>query len=179
MRVLQLLVLVGLLALPTAASWAQDENPVILAMTNGAGLPGEIVEVELLVHRAEEIKGDATRLSGLDLLLSWDPAIAALVSLSTTEVTAGWQLAQRAEAGSVEVSMASLDPVSATPVGLRVLAFRFELQPTQGESPLDLSETRAFDLDQVPIVHVVEPGTLTSSAVPVETMGMGRWKAGH
>lgn len=156
---------------------AQEENPVILAVTNGAGLPGEVVEVELLVHRAAEIKGDATRLSGIDLELSWDPTVAVLASVSTTEVTEGWQLAHRIDEGHVAVSMASLDPVSATPVGLRVLAFRFELLPFLGETPLVLTETRAFDLDQQPILHVVENGVLSASTVAVEALGLGRWKA--
>lgn len=172
----------GSLALAAVVSLAgvpgvRAQPTMIMAMGQAGGRPLDVVEVPLTLLTMEDQAGDPLRVAGLDLTLTWDAELAGLESVGLTEATETWILAANPAPGRVEVSMASLDVASATPTGLQVLTFRFELREMVGQTPLHLEDTRAFDVDQAFIEHVPVDGRLDVGVVPTTRTSLGRLKS--
>jgi hypothetical protein len=171
----------SLLALGALLGASLDEaaaQPVmIMAMGQAGGQPDDVVKVDLTLLTVADDSGDPLRVAGLDLTLEWDPTLAVLEGLSLTEATESWILAANPSAGGVVVSMATIEPTSATPTGLPVLSFTFRLLEKMGQTPLHLADTRAFDVDQNFVEHVRVDGKLDVGIVANGWSSMGRLKS--
>lgn len=150
---------------------------MIMAMGHAGGQPDDVVTVDLTLFTTMELSGDPLRVAGLDLTLQWDSSLAALEGVSRTEATGNWILAANPSPGAIAVSMATIEPASATPAGLPVLAFTFRLLDMVGQTPLHLVGTRAFDIDQVFIEHLPADGQLDVGVVGTASWSMGRIKS--
>jgi hypothetical protein len=160
----------------SAADTAHAAPNMVMLLGQAGGNPGASVEVPLLLMMANGSKGDPSDVSGLDMTISWDAALASLDAVVPTPITLDWQLAYNPSPGNVRISMASLSGVGATAIGIEVLRLRFRLADSAGETSLRLLSTRAFDGNLQPIDHLTVDGRLVVSAVETGGIRFGQLK---
>ncbi len=121
------------------------------------------VSVPVTVRRTNVAKsGNPAEFAGLDLLLSWDPALADLVNVSLAPPFANWFLEFNAGIGTVDISMATLDVVNVPEFDLDMLNLEFVATGTPGDSPISFLDADAFDLAQQPIPLALLEGSIAT-----------------
>lgn len=167
------------LAVVAGAGWplTARADSLLMVLPEVTVTPGATVDVPLMVHGFPSPKRGATDIAGLDFEISWDAAVAELMLVESVSATDEWLVADNPEAGRVRVSMAGLQSIAPPASGIPILRLRFHIVGSAGDTVLDLSRQRAFDLARQAVPSVAVDGRLIVSAVPVPVWSLGRLRA--
>jgi hypothetical protein len=151
---------------PVVLDVIADADVVEIAMGHASGIQGAAVSVPFAISRPNlGPEGDPAQTAGVDLTVTWDPAIATLLDVSLTPATSDWLMEFNPGAGTVTVSMATINPIDVPLEGIDFLTFDFQLASADGTTPLSIVDSRVFDLAQDPITHAAVDGSLTVGCV--------------
>ena len=132
-----------------------------IALDDVYGLFDDLVTMPVSVTLAPALRGDASRLAGIDLELAWDPTYASLENVRLAGATSDWLVQFNAQSGSADIAAAGTNSVS-IPAGSDeiILLLDFRTTTTEGYAPVQITSSRLFDLDQAPITHQTVDGAI-------------------
>lgn len=167
------------------ARWIDDgvQTPPVVQVTvgDGYGEHGEVVDVPIIARRKVYTKDEAplkdavSLLAGLDLVLTWDPAIAQLLEVLPGADGPTWLLQSNVVTpGDVHIAAAGLPGVAIEAAGAEMLRLRFRVGDPDDVSPLTLAEVWTYDDSGQPLPHEGIDGSLASGCVKADVRHDGQ-----
>ena len=145
-------------------SLARSVGEYTVAISDGRSLPGQVVQIPVSIN-------SVTDLAGLDLSLSYDPAVLTVLSVEKTELTGSFTLDYYSQAGELNLAISSDQALSGEGGALLKVEFQVMTEAPIGSGcdlnleGIKLSGQYGEDLDWYSDV-LTEDGKFTVGATP-------------
>jgi len=154
----------GGLMLNSTGDWPPPEDrSTRILLDSVEGNTGDLVTMPVRLTQALN-KGDAGQLAGIDLELGYDEQVAIVENVRLAPINQDWLIEFNVTPNAVDIAAAGTSPDAIPSVGDAVfLEIDFRLLGIEAATPVDVTSSRLFDLDQVAIEHEAVGASVVSS----------------